>query len=85
MCIVVIVVVVIRVVVVSSSTGGDVTMLLEPDWLTADAEVNAVVSTPGDMTVAVVSVWPRPGTAWVGLVVVPARATGSEEHKCPIT
>lgn len=65
---VVMVVVVIRVVVVSSSVDMG---FLAPVWLAAE-ELKAVVSSPGEMTVAVDSAWPRPGTACVGLVVVPA-------------
>lgn len=72
MCIVVIVVVVIRVVVVSSSTGKEDMVFLDPVWLAAE-ERKAVVSSPGDMTVAVDSACPSPGTACVGLVVVPAQ------------
>lgn len=77
MCIVVMVVVVIRVVVVSSSTGSEDMVFLDPVWLAAEEEVKAVVSSPGDMTVAVDSVCPSPGTACVGLVVVPADSKGS--------
>lgn len=72
MCIVVIVVVVIRVVVVSSSMGSEDMVFLDPFWLAAAEELKAVVSSPGDMTVAVDSPCPSPGTACVGLVVVPA-------------
>ncbi len=72
MCIVVMVVVVIRVVVVSSSMGTEDMVFLDPVWLAADEELKAVVSSPGDMTVAADSVCPSPGTACVGLVVVPA-------------
>lgn len=78
MCIVVMVVVVIRVVVVSSSMGSEDMVFLDPVWLAADEELKAVVSSPGDMTVAVDSVCPSPGTACVGLVVVPA------DSKCSI-
>lgn len=72
MCIVVMVVVVIRVVVVSSSMGSKDMVFLDPAWLAAEEELKAVVSSPGDMTVAADSVCPSPGTACVGLVVVPA-------------
>lgn len=71
-CIVVIVVVVIRVVVVSSSMGSEDMVFLGPILLAAEEELKAVVSSPGDMAVAVDSVCPSPGTACVGLVVVPA-------------
>lgn len=74
MCIVVIVVVVIRVVVVSSSMGSEDMVFLDPVWLAAEGELKAVVSSPGDMTVAVDSAFPSPGTACVGLVVVPAES-----------
>lgn len=74
MCIVVMVVVVIRVVVVSSSTGSEDMAFLDPFRLAAEEELKAVVRSPGDMTVAVESVCPSPGTAWVGLVVVPAES-----------
>lgn len=73
-CMVVIVVVVIRVVVVSSSMGSDDMVFLGPLWPAAEGEPKAVVSSPGDMTVAVDSAWPSPGTACVGLVVVPAES-----------
>lgn len=72
MCIVVIVVVVIRVVVVSSSMGSKEMVLLDPVLLAAEEELKAVVSSPGDMTVAVDAACLNPGTACVGLVVVPA-------------
>lgn len=74
MCIVVMVVVVIRVVVVSSSMGSGDMVFLDPVWLAAEEELKAVVSSPGDMAVAVDSVCPIPGAAWVGLVVVPAES-----------
>lgn len=73
MCIVVIVVVVIRVVVVSSSMGSDDMALLDP---ITEEELEAVVRSPGDMTVAVDPVCLSPGTACVGLVVVPAEFKG---------
>lgn len=74
------VVVVIRVVVVSSSMDSGDMGVLAPVWLAAE-ELKAVVSSPGEMTVAVDSAWPRPGTACVGLVVVvPARGTISNER-----
>lgn len=76
-CIVVIVVVVIRVVVVSSSMGSEDMVFLDPVWLAAEEELKAVVSSPGDMTVAVDSAFPSPGTACVGLVVVPTESKGS--------
>lgn len=87
MCIVVMVVVVIRVVVVSSSMGSKDMPFLGPVWLEADTELRAVVSSPGDMTVAADSVCPSPGTACVGFVVVPAESVHSmrvtsNEH-CP--
>lgn len=44
---------------------------LAPIWLAVE-EPKAVVSSPGEMTVAVDRAWPSPGTACVGLVVVPA-------------
>lgn len=74
-CIVVMVVVVIRVVVVSSSMDSGDRGFLVPVWLAAE-ELKAVVSSPGEMTVAVDSAWPSPGTACVGLVVVPAGEGG---------
>lgn len=76
MCIVVMVVVVIRVVVVSSSMGSEDMVFLDPIWLPAEEDLKAVVSSPGDMAVAVDSVCPRPGTACVGFVVVPAEFKG---------
>lgn len=72
-CIVVMVVVVISVVVVSSSMGSEDMVFLEPVLLAAEEELKAVVSSPGDMAVAVDSVCPSSGTACVGLVVVPAQ------------
>lgn len=63
MCIVVMVVVVIRVVVVSSSMGSGDMVFLDPFWLAAEEELKAVVSSPGDMAVAVDSVCPIPGAA----------------------
>lgn len=69
---VVMVVVVISVVVVSSSIGSDDIVFLGPPWPAAEGEPKAVVSRPGEMTVAVDSAWPAPGTACVGSVVVPA-------------
>lgn len=75
MCIVVMVVVVIRVVVVSSSMGSEDMVFLDPILLGAEEELKAVVSSPGDMAVAVDSVCPSPGTACVGLVVVPTQST----------
>lgn len=73
-CIVVIVVVVISVVVVSSSMGSEDMVFLGPVWPAAEGELRAVVSSPGDMTVAVDSACPSPGTACVGLVVVPVQS-----------
>lgn len=70
---VVIVVVVISVVVVSSSMGSDDMVFLTPLCPAAEGEPKAVVSSPGEMAVAVDSAWPAPGTACVGLVVVPAK------------
>lgn len=72
MCIVVMVVVVISVVVVSSSMGSRDMVFLDPAWPAAEDELKAVVSSPGEMTVAADSVCSGPGTACVGLVVVPA-------------
>lgn len=69
------VVVVISVVVVSSSTGTEDMVLLSPICLAAEDEV--VVSSPGDMAVAVDSLCLSPGTACVGLVVVPEGSKGS--------
>lgn len=77
MCIVVIVVVVISVVVVSSSKGNEDIGLLDPVLPAAEEEPKAVVRSPGDMAVAVDSAIPSPGTACVGLVVVPAKLTAS--------
>lgn len=77
MCIVVMVVVVIRVVVVSSSMGSKDMVFLDPGWLAAEDELKAVVSSPGEMAVAAASVCPGPGTACVGLVVVPAESKSS--------
>lgn len=77
MCIVVMVVVVIRVVVVSSSMGSEDMGLLNPDWLAVEEELKTVVRSPGDMPAAVDSVCLNPGTACVGLVVVPAKPKGS--------
>lgn len=51
-CIVVMVVVVIRVVVVSSSRDSGDMGFLAPIWLAVE-ELKAVVSSPGEMTVAV--------------------------------
>lgn len=51
-CIVVMVVVVIRVVVVSSSMDSGDTGFLTPIWLAVE-ELKAVVSSPGEITVAV--------------------------------
>lgn len=82
MCIVVIVVVVIRVVVVSSSMGSEDMVFLDPGWLAAEEELKAVVSSPGDMAVAVDSACPSPGTACVGLVVVPAESKDSIQCVC---
>lgn len=74
---VVMVVVVIRVVVVSSSTGSEDIVFLDPACPAAEEELKAVVSRPGDRAVAVDSVCPSPGTACVGLVVVPAESSSS--------
>lgn len=82
MCIVVIVVVVIRVVVVSSSMGSEDMVFLDPVLLAAEEELKAVVSSPGDMAVAVDSACPSPGTACVGLVVVPAESKDSIQCVC---
>lgn len=82
MCIVVMVVVVIKVVVVSSSMGSEDMVFLDPVWLAAEEELRAVVSSPGDMTVAVDSVCPSPGTACVGLVVVPAEMPKGSSSTC---
>lgn len=68
----------IRVVVVSSSMDSGDMGFLAPVWLAAE-ELRAVVSSPGEMTVAVDSARPSPGTACVGLVVVPARGPFSNE------
>lgn len=72
-CMVVMVVVVIRVVVVSSSVGNKDMGFLDPDRPAADEGCKAVVRSPGEIAVAVDSVWPCPGTACVGLVVVPKK------------
>lgn len=74
MCIVVMVVVVIRVVVVSSSMGIRDRGFLDLDRPAADEGCKAVVRSPGEIAIPVDSVGPRPGTACVGLVVVPARS-----------
>lgn len=76
-CIVVMVVVVIRVVVVSSSMDSGDMGFLALVWLAAE-ELRAVVSSPGEITVD--SARPSPGTACVGLVVVPARGPFSNEQ-----
>lgn len=73
MCIVVMVVVVISVVVVSSSKGNEDIGPLDPVLPAAEEDPKAVVRRPGDMAVAVDSASPRPGTACVGLVVVPTK------------
>lgn len=72
-CIVVMVVVVIRVVVVSSSMGNRDRGFLDLDRPAADEGCKAVVRSPGEIAIPVDSVGPRPGTACVGLVVVPAK------------
>lgn len=81
MCMVVIVVVVMRVVVVSSSMGSEDMIFLDLGWLAAEEELKAVVSSPGDMTVAVDSACLSPGTACVGLVVVPAEVQLKMYHE----
>lgn len=83
MCMVVMVVVVIRVVVVSSSMGAEDIVFLDPVWPAAGEGFRAVVRRPGDMAVAVGSVCPSPGTAWVGLVVVPVEPQGSARVSGP--
>lgn len=52
-----------RVVVVSSSIGINDMPFLDLAWPTPDEEPKAVVSRPGDMTVAVDAERPTPGTA----------------------
>lgn len=74
MCIVVMVVVVIRVVVVSSSMGIRDRGFLNLERPAADEGCKAVVRSPGEIAIPVDSVGTRPGTACVGLVVVPARS-----------
>lgn len=56
--------------------GSEDMVLLDPILLAVEEELKAVVSSPGDMAVAVASVCRRPGTACVGLVVVPAEFKG---------